>query len=817
MATKAKIKNEKVNSKDKQAVSERKIQIIGILLIVASLLIFLSIISYTSVDEANTDVSVRDMFSLVFGPNSALQAKVDKTANWLGIVGALISSFLISSTIGYFAIIFPILGGAWGWFIFRKLETKKLLYITNITIIFGLLIATFIGLIKNLSLFSFFGTEWCGAIGAFLANVLMRFFGTMGGIILVLTATLIMLIISIDLDLHQTINRIKLWIASLRDWWANRSEDEEGETKDKPQKQPKIKTNAEKEKDKEVELKIIRGEDQAEKKASVIAKSQDDEASEAIDELPVVKSPKRIIPRQQKLDLEDKSDEPVDSGIPIEDEVIDYTFPPVDLLDTPITIDKVSDEELKTNADLLQTKLGEFGISIDDISVQPGPVATLYEIVPSSGIKISQITNLADDIQLALKAKGIRIVAPMPGKGTVGVEIVNAKPSMVHLKSIINSANFKDNKLTLPIALGKTIIGEVFCADLASLPHLLVAGATGSGKSIGINTIIVSLLYKMHPSDIKMVIIDPKKVELSLYEKLKNHYLAVCPDIKDETIVTSPQNAVIVLKSIEMEMDRRYTLLSKCAARNIKEYNDKILSGKTKDTEEIKHRKLPYIVVLIDELADLMITAAREVEEPIARIAQLARAVGVHLVVATQRPSVDVLTGTIKANFPARMAYQVASRIDSRTILDSNGAEQLIGRGDMLLLSSLSPKAMRIQNAFISTEEVERIVDFIGDQQGYSKPYELPSVQEKKRGGGAAGALSDRDELFEEAARLIVRHQQGSVSLIQRRLKVGYSRAARIVDELEVAGVVGPFDGSKARLVLVDTEEDLEAIFDAWT
>jgi DNA segregation ATPase FtsK/SpoIIIE, S-DNA-T family len=816
MATKAKNKNEKVSSKEKTVSSERKKQIIGILLIVASLLIFLSIISYTSIDEANTDVHFRDMFKIVFGPDSALQAKIDKTSNWLGIVGALISSFLIASTIGYFAVIFPLLSGAWGWFIFRKLETKKLLYITNITIIFGLLAAAFIGLIKNISLFSFFGSEWCGSIGAFLASVLMRLFGTMGGLILILTAILIMLIISIDLDLHQTINRIKLWFAALRDWWDNRSSDDEEKISEKPQRMPKVKPIGEK--DKEVELKIIRGDDNTEKKTPAFVKAQNEEDSdETIDELPVVRPSKRIQPQQQKLNLSEDTPSEQTSEVPIEDEVIEYTFPPVDLLDTPVTIDKVSDEELKTNADLLQTKLGEFGISIDDISVQPGPVATLYEIIPSSGIKISQITNLADDIQLALKAKGIRIVAPMPGKGTVGVEIVNAKPSMVHLKSIINSVNFRDNKLTLPIALGKTIIGEVFCADLASLPHLLVAGATGSGKSIGINTIIVSLLYKMHPSDIKMVIIDPKKVELSLYEKLKNHYLAVCPDIKDEIIVTSPQNSVIILKSIEMEMDRRYTLLSKCAARNIKEYNDKVLAGKTKDTEEFKHRKLPYIVVLIDELADLMITAAREIEEPIARIAQLARAVGVHLVVATQRPSVDVLTGTIKANFPARMAYQVASRIDSRTILDANGAEQLIGKGDMLLLSSLSPKPMRMQNAFISTEEVERIVDFIGDQKGYSKPYELPSVQEKKRGNGASSGLNDRDELFEEAARLIVRHQQGSVSLIQRRLKVGYSRAARIVDELEMAGIVGPFDGSKARLVLVDTEEDLEAIFDAWT
>lgn len=806
----ARIKNKNEKTKDKQFSSEKKLQIIGILMIVASLLIFLSIISYSSVDEANTDISIGDLFSIIFGPDSDLQVKIDKTSNWLGIIGALISGFMITSTIGYFSIIFPILGGAWGWFIFRKLDRKKLLYITNITIIFGLLISSFIGLIKNINLFHFFGTEWYGSIGAYIASVLSRLFGQVGGIILILTGILIMLIMSIDLDLHQTINRIKLWIAEIKDWWINKKEEKlDSVTAEKPRR-TKAKPALSADTEKEVELKIIRGDENNDKKIDTEKKTDEEDI-----DTPIIKPQKKTPVIQPKVDnvIIDEVDN--SNRIPIEDEIIDYHFPPVDLLDTPVNIDKVSDEELKTNATLLRTKLGEFGISIDDISVQPGPVATLYEIVPSSGIKISQITNLADDIQLALKAKGIRIVAPMPGKGTVGVEIVNTKPSMVHIKSIINSANFKDNKLTLPIAMGKTIIGDVFCADLATLPHLLVAGATGSGKSIGINTIIVSLLYKMHPSDVKMVIIDPKKVELTLYEKLKNHYLAVCPDIKDEIIITTPQNSVTILKSIEMEMDRRYTLLSKCAARNIREYNEKVLAGKTKDTDEIKHRKLPYIVVLIDELADLMITAAREVEEPIARIAQLARAVGVHLVVATQRPSVDVLTGTIKANFPARIAYQVASRIDSRTILDTNGAEQLIGKGDMLLLSSMSPKPMRMQNAYISTEEVERIVDFIGNQQGYSRPYELPSIQEKKKSNGGSGGLDDRDELFEEAARLIVRHQQGSVSLLQRRLKIGYSRAARIVDELEMAGIVGPFDGSKARQVLVETEEELNEILDA--
>jgi S-DNA-T family DNA segregation ATPase FtsK/SpoIIIE len=356
--------------------------------------------------------------------------------------------------------------------------------------------------------------------------------------------------------------------------------------------------------------------------------------------------------------------------------------------------------------------------------------------------------------------------------------------------------------------MGKTIFGEVFTDDLSKMPHILIAGSTGSGKSVGINTILASLLYRMHPSDLKLVIIDPKKIELSQYAKLRQHFLAISPDVEEE-IITSPRNAVLALKGVEYEMEKRYGRLAAAGVRSIVDYNDRLRSGKLKNTETMTHSRMPYLVVIIDELADLMITAAREVEEPIARLAQLARAVGIHLVVATQRPSVDVITGVIKANFPARIAYQVASKVDSRTILDTNGAEQLLGNGDMLYLASGSPKPVRLQNAFISTDEVDAIVDHIAGQQGFVQPFMLPSITEKKGTGGEAGG-GERDELFQEAARLIVRHQQGSVSLLQRRLKVGYSRAARLVDELEAAGIVGPFDGSKARDVLVESEIDLE-------
>lgn len=492
-------------------------------------------------------------------------------------------------------------------------------------------------------------------------------------------------------------------------------------------------------------------------------------------------------------------------------EQIDYQPPVLNLLNNEEIQSEVNEEELKMNARILQEKLETFKIFIENLTVTPGPVVTQYEFVPAAGIKISRIENLADDIAMALKARGIRIIAPVPGKGTVGIEIPNLKPATVRFSSVIKSKKFHDNTMKLPIALGKTISGEVFIADLAKMPHLLVAGATGSGKSVGINTIIGSLIYKMHPRDLKFVIVDPKKVELRQYERLLNHFLAVSPDI-DDCIVTDPQDAVIVLKALCAEMDKRYEILASVGQRNIFDYNEKVREGKFKEDKEYIHKPMPFIIAIVDELADLMLTAGKDVETPLIRLAQLARAVGIHCVVATQRPSVDVITGIIKANFPARISYKVASKVDSRTILDGMGAEQLLGNGDMLFLVGGAAKPQRIQNAFISTDEVENICDWIGNQKGYSEPYYLPSLNDKNSQSGDEISKEDRDPLFEEAARLIIRHQQGSVSLIQRRLKVGYARAGRIVDELEKAGVVGPFDGSKARQVYMDSEEELDEI-----
>lgn len=489
-----------------------------------------------------------------------------------------------------------------------------------------------------------------------------------------------------------------------------------------------------------------------------------------------------------------------------------YRFPTADLLDQQEVGGTVSDDELRNKAALVKEKLAVFGIGIESIAVAPGPVVTLFELVPDSSVKISKITALSDDLALALAAKGIRIIAPIPGKSAVGIEIPNSTPELVNFRSVVTSSEFKGSKHRLTLGMGKSITGDVVCDDLARMPHLLIAGATGAGKSVGINVMITSLLYKMKPQQVKFVMIDPKKIELAQYRGLSKHFLAICPDIEEE-IITDPANAVLVLKSLELEMDMRYTKLAKAGVRHVDDYNAKVKAGQVRDSELLRHYQLPYIVVIIDELADLMITAAREVEEPIARLAQLARAVGVHLIVATQRPSVDVITGVIKANFPARIAYQVASRIDSRTVLDGPGADQLLGNGDMLFLPGGQPKPVRIQNAYLSTAEVERVVEFIGDQHGYQRPYMLPSVRTQQKTKSREEEIGSDDLLF-EAARLIVRHQQGSVSLLQRRLKIGYSRAARIVDQLEMAGIVGPYDGSKARQVMVEDEEHLEDILE---
>ncbi len=483
-----------------------------------------------------------------------------------------------------------------------------------------------------------------------------------------------------------------------------------------------------------------------------------------------------------------------------------FQLPKIDLLqqygDGQITFDK---DEIEANKNRIVETLQNYNIEIKEIKATIGPTVTLYEIVPAAGIRISKIKNLEDDIALSLAALGIRIIAPIPGKGTIGIEVPNANAQMVSMRQVIASKKFQEAKMELPVAMGRTITNENFIFDLAKMPHLLMAGATGQGKSVGLNAILTSLLYKKHPSQLKFVLVDPKKVELTLYNKIERHYLAILPD-SDEAIITDTTKVINTLNSLCIEMDNRYELLKSAMVRNIKEYNAKFIARRLNPEEG--HKYLPYIVLVIDEFADLIMTAGKEVEMPIARLAQLARAIGIHLIVATQRPSVNVITGIIKANFPARAAFRVTSKIDSRTILDAGGADQLIGKGDMLF--SQGSDLVRLQCAFVDTPEVEEICDFIGNQQAYPTAYQLPEYVGEEGGGVGDIDPSERDALFEDAARLVVATQQGSTSMIQRKLKLGYNRAGRIVDQLEAAGILGPFEGSKARQVLVPDEMALE-------
>jgi S-DNA-T family DNA segregation ATPase FtsK/SpoIIIE len=484
----------------------------------------------------------------------------------------------------------------------------------------------------------------------------------------------------------------------------------------------------------------------------------------------------------------------------------DYKYPTLDLLEAHGSEKIIQDPaELETNKNQIINTLKNYDIAIQKISATVGPTVTLYEIVPAAGVRISRIKNLEDDIALSLAALGIRIIAPIPGKGTIGIEVPNVKKTVVSMRTLLASDKFQHSNFHLPIAIGKKIDNENFIVDLAAMPHLLMAGATGQGKSVGLNAILVSLLYKKHPSQLKLVLVDPKKVELSIYRTIEKHFLAKLPG-EEEAIITDTKKVVHTLNALCTLMDIRYDLLKEAGARNIKEYNDKFIKRRLNPNKG--HEYLPFIVLVIDEFADLIMTAGKEVELPIARLAQLARAVGIHLIIATQRPSVNIITGTIKANFPARIGFKVSSKIDSRTILDAGGADQLIGKGDMLI--SYNGEITRLQCAFVDTPEVEKITDFIGRQRGYVEAYKLPEYIDEKEGEGKVFEEGDRDPLFGEAARLIVQNQVGSTSLLQRRMKLGYNRAGRLMDQLEAAGVVGPGQGSKARDVLIRTEQELE-------
>ncbi len=820
------------------------IRIAAIFTAILSLFILLAVISYSPKDEFVFEFTIKDYFEAIKG-NSQVLSKIKEISNWLGPIGALVSNFFINKTFGYFSIFIPILLILWS---IKLLITQnfsgRLVKWTIFILLFFLFFTSFLSslnLLVNLNIPYY----WIGLIGTFLATLTSNFIGVVGAFIFYFFAVLLTLVFALNINVEKYLLYSYEKIKSI--FRAKKVSESKFEAKEKEIVEmpgdDSTKTIVEEQNANDFEIASIlaKGFEEAnneEKDYSerVVSKTdivggdaydlvteigtefieEQQYSDKSVEEQDAITSETTS---EKKLTLIVEESSEVDKDIKenktnlftplstlVLDEKINFKPPPVDLLIDDESKFQINEEELKQNARVLQEKLETFKIYIENLTVTPGPVVTQYEFVPAPGIKLSRIQSLADDIALGLKAKGIRIIAPVPGKGTVGIEIPNRKPLVVRFGNCLKNSKINQN-YRLPIILGKTISGEVFVEDLARMPHLLIAGATGSGKSVGINTIIASLIFKMHPQNLKFVIIDPKKVELTHYQQLLYHFLAVSPEL-DDAIVTEPSDAVLILKALVAEMQSRYDVLYSVQQKNIAEYNKKVREGLFKNDQEFVHRPMPYIVTIIDELADLMLTTGKEIEGLIIRLAQLARAVGIHLVVATQRPSVDIITGLIKANFPARIAYLVASRVDSRTIIDTIGAEQLLGNGDMLFLPNGSPHPIRIQNAFLTTDEIERICEYIGKQKGYSKPYYLPKVEDNKtsRDGFDREGF---DPLFEDAARLIVRYRQASVSMLQRRLKIGYNRAGRIMDELEMAGIVGPFDGSKGRDIRISSEEEL--------
>ncbi|MCP4725226.1 MAG: DNA translocase FtsK [bacterium] len=782
----------------KLKLSKQNRVISGIALITLAILVGLSICYYNTTDYDTSSGSA------------------EQTENLMGSGGAFVSHYLINYTFGYATFLICVIMTIWGWQIIRQKTNgwiKRLslyIFLTMVMISYGLAI---------IGEFSIGGAEvrieLSGMIGGFFASYSAIFLGKPGTIIVYFALVIILLVLW---------SKFKIWVAveksekiALKIWNLRKKLFKSVSVYiDKQKRRKKIK-------DKVKSTKISsRIKDRPEKTAVKSEREpviNREEIKEEIEEdvssaNPLDKYYKEDKPESEtRININRPSPPPEQDSIQTEpepqgDEPGVYNFPPLDfLIDPPFKELTDTEEEMSRNAEILETTLLDFGVKAKVVEVHPGPVLTLYEVRPNTGVKISRILSLQDDIAMTMKAKGIRLIAPIPGKDTVGVEIPNLRPQTIYLKSLLVDPKFSKHDSKVTLALGRTISGDVFYADLAKLPHLLIAGQTGSGKSIGVNTIIASILYQATPKEVQFILIDPKMVELSMYKKLDMHHLLTA-DFIDEKVITKPQNAVLVLKALVNEMEKRYTILAKFGVRNIVDYNTKPGPKVDPETEEEFPEKMEYIVLIVDELADLMMVAQKDIEEPIARIAQMARAVGIHLILATQRPSVDVLTGYIKSNFPARIAYRVFSKTDSRTILDMNGADTLLGKGDMLYLPPGTPKPVRIQNPMISTEEIEQIVDHISKQPKFVKSTKLElNPQKGKNSNGSSFDVGDRDTLFEEAAKIVVTHQQGSISLLQRRLKIGYSRAARLIDEMEEVGIVGPYDGSKARQVMIDEDE----------
>ncbi len=759
------------------SLSKKNTIILGFVLMILGIAFTLSFISFFNSWQA--DHSIIDQFL-----NRQVQAQ-----NALSKIGTAISFFVVYKGFGLASLLISIYLFLWGWFLFFSLHRRKLFKLGFWTMYFLLLLP--IGTAFTIPKYPILS----GVVGFEMELFLRDYIGSSGVLLLLLLGFIVFFVRVFDF----TPANLLTWFNEFKKSKENKLQEkeiiEENELPDPYTHQDDIPKVVEEEKEETSESVELQSED--------LEPTLKDESDDLAIEVTSIQEESEEIDNLSDKILKDFG--AFDPTL----ELPNYKFPTIDLLTNHgggggITI---NEEELEENKVKIVDTLKNYNIGIANIKATIGPTVTLYEIVPDAGVRISKIKNLEDDIALSLAALGIRIIAPIPGKGTIGIEVPNKNATIVSMRSVIASSKFQKAEMELPIAFGKTISNETFVVDLAKMPHLLMAGATGQGKSVGLNAVLTSLLYKKHPAEVKFVLVDPKKVELTLFNKIERHFLAKLPDSQD-AIITDTTKVINTLNSLCIEMDHRYELLKLAMVRNIKEYNAKFKDRKLNPNDG--HKFLPYIVLVIDEFADLIMTAGKEIETPIARLAQLARAIGIHLVIATQRPSVNVITGLIKANFPARIAFRVTSKIDSRTILDASGADQLIGRGDMLYTQGND--VTRLQCAFVDTPEVQKITDYIGSQRAYVAAHELPEYVGEETGSSLDIDASDRDELFREAAEVVIIAQQGSASLIQRKLKLGYNRAGRIIDQLEAAGIVGPFEGSKARQVLVSDMQALDIL-----
>ena len=777
--------------------NHKRLEILGVLILAVSTFIVVSLIGHDSSEE------------LVISPDAQIN-------NPMGILGVIVSHLLIKLGFGYVALAMPVLGIYWGWVFFSKKDKKQPLRLSFYGLLTMLLLSINVGVA---SIYLSLGPSkfyYSGFFSGMLADFFLDMFSVYGCIIFIIAGYVMLVRAYFDLDLYKPILILKeKMLSTWNDYLENREliakENEKrnhtNELKSKINLVDDVNNKSIIEESIDV-LELSSTEEHSTEEHSTEEHSTEEHSTE---EHSTEEHSTELDDIAQKI-AEDLNIEEMAKNAEVDiDDIEDrkkpkrkYILPSSDLLIDPVSIsDSLSRDELVERANYLTQSLSTYGVEGKVVNVHPGPVITLFEVEPAEGVRVNKFVQLSDDLARVMEASSVRVIAPIPGRSSVGIEIPNRNPATVYFKSVVNSPEFAESDSMLTLAIGKTTSGEIATLDLGKMPHLLIAGTTGSGKSVCINTIICSILYHASPDEVKFVMIDPKKVEMTLYKKLEGYHLLKMADI-DEPIVTSVDNAILSLRALEKEMDRRYNVLAEAVVRNISEYNNKM-----KKADQLI---MPYIVLVIDELADLMMLSAKDVEAPIARLAQLARAVGIHLVIATQRPSVDVITGVIKANFPSRIAFQVASKIDSRTIIDQPGADKLIGRGDMLHLGTGSSDVFRMHNAFLTLEEIEAIMGHVIEQPK-SESNILPSVRESLHNEYGGSDDGSNDELFNDAIALVVTHQQGSISLLQRRLKVGYSRAARLIDEMEQSGIVGPFTGSKAREVLVD-ESYLEIIKD---